>query len=157
RRRGRRCSSPRRAGSAWAPTARRTHAERRDNGLEGGVAAKREHVGAVERGDELRPAAVLHLPREPGAGRERYRVVDVNEIEARAGLGEGRGERQRVLAAGEEGVHGALDQVELGRAQAGRGLGAEEVDLVAALRERVAELGGDDAAAAERGVADQAD
>ena len=42
-------------------------------------------------------------------------------------------------------------------AQPERRLGADEVHLVAAARQRLAELGGDDAAAADRGVADHAD
>ena len=72
-----------------------------------------------------------------------------------------RGEREDVLRLVEQRVVGRLDGVELDAAGIGpqpeRDLAAQQVHLVAPPHEMAGQLGGDDAAAAQRGVTDDAD
>ena len=104
-----------------------------------------------------------HLRRQKRDCRVRDRVVRVNDAEPELArhLHEPIGQRQHVLRLAEQRIARRLDLVkrqarmELGQPE--RQIRADEVHLVAAVRERLPQLGGDDAAAADRGVAEEAD
>ena len=88
------------------------------------------------------------------------RVHDVEPMVARQ-ADEGGGERQQVLRFAEQRIRRRLDPLERkawnARPPAERLVAADQMDLVAAARERMGQLRGDDAAAADRGVADDPD
>ena len=133
----------------------------------GRVAADQGDVGAVQRRDDPRDVAVARggqdLPGEPGRGRVRHRVVRVDDVEPAfaADLDDLVGQRQQVLRLAEQRVagrpHGVEGESRLEVAQPHRRLAADEPHLVAAPREPLGELRGDDAAAADGCVADDAD
>ena len=93
----------------------------------------------------------------------RDRVVGVHdgEPELARDLHEPIGQRQHVLRLAEQRIARRLDlvksQARMELRQPERQIRADEVHLVAAVRQRLPELGGDDAAAADRGVAEEAD
>ncbi len=117
----------------------------------------------MERGDERQAARGGHGTGQHGADRMRDGVVDVEEVQG-FGFedfqhfgGEGQGVRRMV----EERVRCYFDFVEVDmgvvRVHAdGRGV-ADEMDVVAAGGQFLAELGGDDAGAAVGGIAGYAD
>ena len=88
------------------------------------------------------------------------RVHDVEPMVARQ-TDEGGSERKQVLRLAEQRIRRRLDPLEReawnARPPSERLVAADQVDLVAAARERMGQFGGDDAAAAERGVADDPD
>ncbi len=138
------------------------------NGLQvGGIAADQGDVRAVQRGDDPRHVAVAgrgqDLAGEVGGGRVRHRVVGMDDVEATlaAYLDELVGERQQVLRLPEQRIAGGADGVErqprLEVSQPHRRLAADEPDFVAAARQALGELRGDDAAAADGCVTDDAD
>ena len=104
-----------------------------------------------------------HRLREDRGRRVRHRVVDVEDVEAvvAAHLGHLDREGQRVVGVLEEAVVVDHDRVEEEpgrvRRQPERPLVADEVRLVAPAGELLAERGGEDAAAADRGIAGDAD
>ena len=104
-----------------------------------------------------------HLLRQERRRRVRDGVVGVDdlELELARDLHDLVRERQHVLRLAEERiarrVHLMERQAGLVFAEPERRIGADEVHLVAALGERLGQLGRDDAAAADRGVADDAD
>ena len=116
-----------------------------------------------ERGDEGQAARGGHAARQHGADGMRDGVVDVENVE-RFGFEDFQhfgGERERVGRVVEERVGGDLDLVEMDVRVVGvhadrRGVG-DEVDVVAAGGEFLAEFGGDDAGAAVGGIAGDAD
>ncbi len=93
----------------------------------------------------------------------RHGVVRVDDVEPELPrhLHELVGQRQQVLRLAKQRVcrreHLMKREAGLELAQPERRLRADEVHLVAAARQRLSELGGDDTAAADRGVADHAD
>lgn len=127
------------------------------------IGADESDVGAVKRGDEREAARGGHGAREQGADGMGDGVVDVEEVE-RFGLEDFEhlgGESERVGRVIEERVAGDFDFVEkdarvVGIHADGRGV-ADEVDVVAAGGEFLAEFGGDDAGAAVSGIAGDAD
>jgi len=130
-----------------------------DGGAVAGVAPEERGVGAVERGDDLELVlAVKHFAGEHGGGGVRHGVVDVQDIERvrAADLGHLHRKRQRVVGIFEEVVavdDDGMEEHARPDGQAEGGLVADEVDFVAAPGEFVAEFGGENAAAADRGVA----
>ena len=134
------------------------------------IAADERDVGAVQRGDGPRrrpatPSAARIWPREIGRGRVRNGVMRVDDVEPL-----GRATRwtivlasdEQVLRLAEQRIRRRLDPVERqaaadSRRQPERLVAADEMDLVAAARQRMRQLGRDDAAAADRGVADDPD
>ena len=135
-----------------------------DGGAVASVAAEQGGVSAVERGDDF-GASMLgeHVAREKRGGRVRHGVVRVDEIEpvVAGNLREFHGERQRVIGIFEETVAVDLDRMKVDArgvgGEAKRALVADEVNLVAAGGEFLAEGRGEDAAAADAGVAGDAD
>ncbi len=137
------------------------------NGLAiGRIGADEGDVGAVQRGHDLGHRGAVRgedLPGQVGAGGVRHGVVRVDDVErvgARHVDDLGR-QREHVLRLAEERVGRRVDGVDDDRparvAQPERDLAAEDVDLVPAPRQAAGQLGGHDAAAAHRGVADDAD
>jgi len=116
----------------------------------GAIAADQGDVGAVEGGDERETARGGHRAREQGADRMRDGVMDVEEIE-RFGfkyLEHFCGERQGIRGVVEERVGGDVDFVEMDVRVVlvhanGRGV-ADEMNVVAAGGQFLAEFGGDD-------------
>ena len=108
-------------------------------------------------------AGLQHLLRQERRRGVRDRVVRVDDLERELArdLHDLVGERQDVLRFAKERiarrVHLMEDEPGLVVAEPERRIGADEVHLVAAVRERLRQLGRDDAAAADRGVADDAD
>ena len=103
------------------------------------------------------------LLREIRGGRVRDRVVRVDDVEGELArqLDDLVRQRQQVLRLAEQRIASACGRGEtparLVIAETERRLGADEVHLVAAPRERLRQLGGDDAAAADRRVTDDPD
>ena len=126
------------------------------------VAADQCDVRAVKRGDEGQTARGGHGAREHGADGVGNGVVDVEQIE-RFGLEDFEhfgGESKRVRRVIEKRIAGDFDLVKMDVRIVGihadrRGV-ADEMDVVAASGEFLAEFGGDDAGAAVRGVAGDA-
>ncbi len=131
------------------------------------VAAEQRDVGAVQRRDDLGHTGATSgrqdLARQIPRGRVRDRVVRVDDLELLVArdLDDLVGERQEVLRFAEQRIGRRFDPVEeqarLVLAEPGRHVAAQDVDAMAARRERLAELGRDDAAAADRRVADDPD
>ena len=127
------------------------------------IAADESDVGAVERSDERQTAGSGHGTGEKRADGVGNSVVDVKEVE-RFGFEDFDhfgGESQRIGRVVEKRVAGDFDFVEVDAGVVeihadGRGV-ADEVDVVAARGELLAELGGDDAGAAVGGIAGDAD
>jgi len=121
----------------------------------------------MTRGDDARNLAAVrgaeNLPRQVSGGRVRHRVVRVDDVEPLVArhLDDLVRERQQVLRLAEQRVVGRLDAMErqarLVVGQAERRLAAEHVDVMPAQRQVLPEFGGDDAAAANRGVTDDSD
>src|SRR6478672_3756110 len=103
------------------------------------------------------------LPREEAGGRVRHCVVRVNHVETEfaCDLHNLVRERQQILRFTEEWIRGRQHlmkrQSRLKFAESERRFGADEVNLVTATRERLPQLGRDDAAAADRRVANDTD
>src|SRR6185503_18422237 len=130
------------------------------------IAADERDVGAVQGGDDARRHAAVRaddLAREETGRRVRDGIVRVDDVEAELArnLDDLVRQRQQVLRLPEERIgrrqHLVKRQPRLELAEPERRLRADEVDLVTAPGQRLAELGGDDAAAAHRGVTDDAD
>ena len=129
-----------------------------------GVAAEQGGVGAVQRGDDPRPQLRRqHRPREDGGRGVRHGVVDVQHVEPvlAAHLGHLHRERQGVVGVLEQavGVDAHRVEVDAGRVrrQPERALVADEMHVVPAAGELVAQRRREDAAAADRGIAGDAD
>ena len=141
---------------------RRRDGEARDR-LRARIATDPRHVGAVQRGHDPRRRSAEHLPREIRARSVRNRVVDVHQIEAMVvrDVDDRRGHRQGVRRMLEQRIVGNGDLVEqqaFTRGQrAARRRAGDDVDAMPAPREPDGKLGGDDSAAAEARVADDAD
>jgi hypothetical protein len=122
-------------------------------------------VGAVQRGHHLHVVALVaqHLARDPRAGGVRQRVMAVQHIQAMRAhhLVHAHREREIVGRVLEQRVPADVDLVEEDARQEVRQpeglLVRDEVDLVAARRERDPELGGDGAGAAVGRVAGDTD
>ena len=138
----------------------------RDNLRVRRIAADERDVRPVERRHDARRLSAMRpddLAREePGCG-VRDGVVRVDDVEAELArhLDDLVRQREQVLRFAEQRIRRGQHLVEreplLELAEPERRLRADEVHLVAAAGERLAELGGNDAAAANRGVADDAD
>ena len=129
------------------------------------IAADDRDVGAVKRRDDGgagRPLSRDDLPRKVGGGGVWNRVVRVDDVERlrASDLDDLVGQRQQVLRLAEERVRRRLDAMK-GQpglvAQPERRFTADDVHLMPALAQRRRKLGGDDAAASDRGVADDTD
>ena len=133
----------------------------------GRIAADQRDVGAVQRRHRARRGGRRrrgqHLIGQVGGRRVRDRIVGVDDVERvlLGDAGDGVGERQQVLRLAEERIRRDADRLERQAgdtvAPAKRRLAAHQVHAVAAFGERVRQLGGDHAAAADRGVADHPD
>ena len=104
-----------------------------------------------------------NLTREVRRGRVRHRVMRVHDVEMLVPrhLHDLVRERQQVLRLAEQRIRRGLDAMKgepgLEAAEPERRIAAQDVDVVPARRERLPELGRDDAAAADRCVTDDAD
>ena len=131
------------------------------------ITADERDVGAVQRRDHARHPPVAgrgqHLLRQEGRRGVWHRVVRVDDVEVVLArhLHDPVGERQQVLRLAKQRIgrrqHLMERQPGLELAEPERRLGADEVHLVPAQRERLSELGGDDAAAADGRVTDDSD
>jgi hypothetical protein len=121
------------------------------------------HVRPVQGGHETEAPRGEHLAREMGRDRVRKRVVDVNEVETfvRRHVAHTRREREVVGRVLEERIrrdrHLVIRDAVEEDVQARRHRVRDEVHVVPAPRELVPELRRDDARAAERRVAGDAD
>ena len=132
-----------------------------------GIAADERDVGAVQRRHDARHRAARcgdDVPRQVGGGGVRDRVMRVDDVErllARDLHDLVRRARARTAARGTAGRPASRTRWKrrprLIVAEAERRLAAQEVHAVTARGERLGELGRDDAAAADRRVADDAD
>ena len=133
----------------------------------GRVVPDQRDVGSMQRRDDLRgftvPSRGQHLPRQVGGGGVRDRVMGVDDVEAEVPrhLHDLVGEGQQVLRLAEQRIawrqHAVKREAGLKLAQPKRRLGADEVDGMPPMGEGLAQLRGDDTAAADRGVADHPD
>ena len=130
------------------------------------IAPDQRDVGAVQRRHDPRDgvtAGLQHLSRQQRRRGVRDRVVRVDDLQRELArhLHDLVGERQDVLRFAKERIARRVDLVEhqpgLIVAEPERRIGADEVHLVAAVRERLGQLGRDDPASADRRVADDAD
>ena len=130
------------------------------------IAANERDVGPVQRRHDPRDeltARLEHLPRQDRRRRVRDRVVRVDdlELELARDLHDLVRERQHVLRLAKERIARRIDLVKhqagLIVAEAEWRVGADEMHLVATGRQCLRELGGNDAAAADGGVADDSD
>ena len=131
------------------------------------IAAEQRDVGAVQRRDDARHDAAAarrqNLPRQIGRGRMRHRVVRVHDVELLGArdLHDLVGQRQQILRFAKQRIAGRFDamkgQSRLVVVQAHRRVRAENVHAVSPRREHLAQFRRDDAAAADRGIADDAD
>ena len=131
------------------------------------VVADHRNVGAVQRGDHARHGGSIRraedLPREIGGRRVRHRIVRVDDVEPffPRNLDDFVRERQQILRLSEQWIAGRFHTMErqarLIVSEAKRRVAAQNMNPVTARRERFAQLGRDDAAAANRGIADDAD
>ena len=135
-----------------------------DGGRVAGVVAEQRRVRAVQcRDDAGLLAGREHRAREDRGGGVRHGVVDVEHVEAvvAAHLGHAHGERQGVVGEPEQLVLVDRDGMEVQarcvRGQAERTLVGDEVHVVPARRQVLAERGRQHAAAADRRVAGDAD
>ena len=135
-----------------------------DGGAVAGVAGEECGVGAVEGGDQFGALGFgEHGVGEHGGGGVGDGVVDVQNVEVTiaADLGHFHGEREGVVGIG-EGVEvvdfdGVVVETREVFGEAEGAFVADEVDFMAAAGEFFAEGGGEDAAAADGGVAGDAD
>ena len=103
------------------------------------------------------------LSRQKRGRRVRHRVVRVDDVQTRLArhLHDPVRERQQILRLAEQRIrrrqHLVEEQPFLKLSEPERRFRADEVRLMPAQRKRLAQLGGDDAASADRGVADDAD
>ena len=129
-----------------------------------GVAGEEGGVGAVEGGDDLGPlAGGQHGAGEKRGGGMRHGVVDMKHVErvVAADLGHLDRERERVVGIFEEVVavddDGMEEHARVARRHPERPFVADEMDFMAAPRQLLAQLGGEDAAATDGRVACDAD
>ena len=136
------------------------------------IAAEQRDVRAVQRGDNRRDVGDVARRGGPGRGQNLTRqvrrrgvwnrVVGVHDVEVLVArhLHDFVRERQQILRLAEQRIRGRLDAVKrepgLIAAEPERRVAAQNVDVVPARRERLPELGRDDAAAPDRCVTDNA-
>ena len=135
-----------------------------DGGTVAGIAAQQHHIGAMERDHDPRAlAGRQHGHCEHGRGGVGHGVVHVQNVEAlrRGDLGHLHRQRQRVVRVFEQiivvDLHGMKMNARLVARHAERRRVADEMHVVAPLGELRAELGREDAAAADGRVAGDAD
>src|SRR5664279_1254456 len=145
-------------------TVRALDRELRDR-AERGILANERDVGALQRRDDLHRAAGIleHLARDPRARCMRDRVVRVHELEIVIAHDFVNAHREREIVGRileeriADDIHLVIENPGGEAAQAEGLLVRDEVDLVAARRERYAELRRDGAGSAVRGIAGDAD
>ena len=132
-----------------------------------GIGAENRDVGAVQRRDGARHVRAGRrgedLPGQVRRGGMRDGVMRVDDVELMRArhLHQPVGEREQVLRFAEQRIARRVDAMKadprVRLAQPERRLAADDVRLVAASREAARQLGGDHAASAHRGIADDPD